>query len=200
MRYTVPDCFLCPITREIMTDPVTLATDCGHAFDRASARDCLSKGYKACPVCRRPLRNYTFVPNHPLREAIEHFERSMKEREDEKLKAAGGAKRVDETVEDEEREPQNENSRAGSNGVRSTREAVEKPIVSKIVVSPAVHKPPKTEMAAASRPPMSPAVTKPPKVMAVVTKPPRNSNASKTSAGEKNSLRKPITFGRTYTY
>lgn len=68
----VPQFFLCPISLQIMKDPVTTVT--GITYDRESiehwlvtAKDCV------CPVTKQPLpRNLDFLtPNHTLRRLIQ---------------------------------------------------------------------------------------------------------------------------------
>ncbi|KAL6634210.1 hypothetical protein ACP70R_026881 [Stipagrostis hirtigluma subsp. patula] len=72
----VPHYFLCPISLEIMRDPVTLAT--GITYDRASIERWLfsdgGKGAHAtCPVTRRALApgEREATPNHTLRRLIQ---------------------------------------------------------------------------------------------------------------------------------
>ena len=48
------DEFKCPISQEVMRDPVSLA--CGHTFDRVSINEWLSVS-KLCPTCRKQIEN-----------------------------------------------------------------------------------------------------------------------------------------------
>ena len=48
------DEFKCPISQEVMRDPVSLA--CGHTFDRVSISEWLSAN-KLCPTCRKQIEN-----------------------------------------------------------------------------------------------------------------------------------------------
>ncbi|XP_062223155.1 E3 ubiquitin-protein ligase PUB23-like [Phragmites australis] len=64
----VPHYFLCPISLEVMRDPVTLST--GITYDRASIERWLfSDGHDTCPVTRRTLApdEREATPNHTLR-------------------------------------------------------------------------------------------------------------------------------------
>lgn len=68
----VPHYFLCPISLEIMRDPVTLAT--GITYDRCSIERWLfSDGRATCPVTQRPLAppDQEATPNHTVRRLIQ---------------------------------------------------------------------------------------------------------------------------------
>ncbi|KAG0533302.1 hypothetical protein BDA96_04G181600 [Sorghum bicolor] len=68
----VPHYFLCPISLEVMRDPVTLAT--GITYDRASIERWLfADGHATCPVTRRALApaEMDATPNHTLRRLIQ---------------------------------------------------------------------------------------------------------------------------------
>ncbi|KAK7396769.1 hypothetical protein VNO78_17927 [Psophocarpus tetragonolobus] len=67
----VPSFFLCPISLEIMKDPVTVST--GITYDRESIETWLfSKKNTACPVTKQQLVDYTdLTPNHTLRRLIQ---------------------------------------------------------------------------------------------------------------------------------
>ncbi|KAL3908853.1 MAG: hypothetical protein SGILL_008323 [Bacillariaceae sp.] len=61
----VPEEFLCPLTLEIMNDPV-VSKD-GKNFDRRAILKWLGKGNDTCPLTRQPLRPSSLVPNHKLK-------------------------------------------------------------------------------------------------------------------------------------
>ena len=69
----VPSFFLCPISLEIMKDPVTVST--GITYDRESIEKWLfSRKNKTCPVTKQPLSSSDFTdltPNHTLRRLIQ---------------------------------------------------------------------------------------------------------------------------------
>ncbi|CAL9043438.1 unnamed protein product [Musa banksii] len=66
----IPSYFLCPISLEIIRDPVTLPT--GITFDRDSIeRWILDAKHSTCPVTRRPLPDCELTPNHTLRRLIQ---------------------------------------------------------------------------------------------------------------------------------
>ncbi|KAK9939184.1 hypothetical protein M0R45_015890 [Rubus argutus] len=67
----IPSHFLCPISLQIMRDPVTVST--GISYDRESIERWLSSGKgKACPVTKQPLLvDADLTPNHTLRRIIQ---------------------------------------------------------------------------------------------------------------------------------
>ncbi|URE43377.1 U-box domain-containing protein [Musa troglodytarum] len=72
MEVELPDDFRCPISLEVMTDPVILPS--GHTFDRASIQRWLDSGNRTCPVTNLPLPpSPSLIPNHALRSLISSF-------------------------------------------------------------------------------------------------------------------------------
>ncbi|XP_072999334.1 E3 ubiquitin-protein ligase PUB23-like [Typha latifolia] len=67
----IPTYFLCPISLQIMKDPVTLST--GITYDRESIEQWLFAGkHGTCPVTRQPLPDDAeLTPNHTLRRLIQ---------------------------------------------------------------------------------------------------------------------------------
>ncbi|XP_057810975.1 U-box domain-containing protein 19-like [Salvia miltiorrhiza] len=63
-----PDDFRCPITMEIMSEPVTLST--GHTYDRSSILKWFSSGNHTCPVTGEKLMSVDLVPNLALKHLI----------------------------------------------------------------------------------------------------------------------------------
>lgn len=63
-----PSHFCCPISMELMADPVILAT--GQSYHRASIVRWLEAGHKTCPSTGTRLRHLELVPNFALRSAI----------------------------------------------------------------------------------------------------------------------------------
>ncbi|XP_073308576.1 U-box domain-containing protein 8-like [Primulina huaijiensis] len=67
-----PDDFKCPISLEIMSDPVILSS--GHTFDRASIQQWLDAGHRTCPISKLPLPEPpSLIPNHALRSLISSY-------------------------------------------------------------------------------------------------------------------------------
>ncbi|KAK3035133.1 hypothetical protein RJ639_032635 [Escallonia herrerae] len=72
MATQFPDDFKCPISLEIMTDPVILSS--GHTFDRPSIQRWLDSGHRTCPISKLPLSDPpSLIPNHALRSLISNY-------------------------------------------------------------------------------------------------------------------------------
>ncbi|MBA0727326.1 hypothetical protein Golax_000325 [Gossypium laxum] len=67
----IPYHFRCPISLELMRDPVTVCT--GQTYDRSSIESWVATGNTTCPVTRAPLSDFTFIPNHTLRRLIQDW-------------------------------------------------------------------------------------------------------------------------------
>ncbi|XP_076954489.1 U-box domain-containing protein 24-like [Bidens hawaiensis] len=63
--------FYCPITREVMVDPVETAS--GHTFERTTIEKWLADGSDLCPLTMIPLDNRVLWPNKTLRQSIEEW-------------------------------------------------------------------------------------------------------------------------------
>lgn len=64
--------FICPITREVMIDPVE--TPSGHTFERGAIEKWLSEAEEpSCPITSNPLEISTLRPNKTLRQSIEEW-------------------------------------------------------------------------------------------------------------------------------
>ncbi|NXI40573.1 WSDU1 protein, partial [Galbula dea] len=68
---TVPDEFLCPITREIMKDPV-IAAD-GYSYEKEAMENWISTKRRSSPMTNLPLRSLTLTPNRTLKMAISRW-------------------------------------------------------------------------------------------------------------------------------
>ncbi|XP_078486552.1 WD repeat, SAM and U-box domain-containing protein 1 isoform X1 [Ciona intestinalis] len=68
---TAPDEYLCPISREIMTDPV-LAAD-GFTYERASIEKWFAKGSKLSPMTNKALVNRNIFSNQTVKSLIAQF-------------------------------------------------------------------------------------------------------------------------------
>ncbi|GMH05377.1 hypothetical protein Nepgr_007217 [Nepenthes gracilis] len=74
MAAQLPDDFKCPISLEVMSDPVILSS--GHSFDRSSIQRWLDTGHRTCPITKLPLPEPPFlIPNHALRSLISNYSR-----------------------------------------------------------------------------------------------------------------------------
>jgi chromatin remodeling complex protein RSC6 len=67
---TPPSEFLCPITQEVMSDPVSTAD--GHTYERAAIRRWLSRK-RTSPLTGSDLRTKDLIPNHALRKLIQEW-------------------------------------------------------------------------------------------------------------------------------
>ncbi|KAG4948376.1 hypothetical protein JHK82_041559 [Glycine max] len=68
----LPDHFKCPISLQIMSDPVILSS--GHTFDRSSIQRWLDAGHRTCPITKLPLPAHSsLIPNHALRSLISNY-------------------------------------------------------------------------------------------------------------------------------
>ncbi|XP_028093194.1 U-box domain-containing protein 15-like isoform X1 [Camellia sinensis] len=64
----IPNEFLCPITLEIMTDPVIVAT--GQTYERESIQKWLNSNHRTCPKTGQSLAHMSLAPNFALRNLI----------------------------------------------------------------------------------------------------------------------------------
>ncbi|RLM61423.1 U-box domain-containing protein 15-like [Panicum miliaceum] len=64
----IPNDFLCPITLEIMTDPVIVAS--GQTYERRSIQKWLDSGERTCTKTRQPLAHLSLAPNYALKNLI----------------------------------------------------------------------------------------------------------------------------------
>lgn len=71
LQVEIPGHFQCPITMELMQDPVMIAT--GHTYDRPAIQRWLDQGHRTCPVTGVRLRHLELIPNHAIRTAIQSW-------------------------------------------------------------------------------------------------------------------------------
>lgn len=71
MELVIPNHFQCPITLELMKDPVTLSS--GITYDRDNIETWLGGGNFTCPVTNQVLRSFDQIPNHTLRKMIQDW-------------------------------------------------------------------------------------------------------------------------------
>ncbi|XP_026403025.1 U-box domain-containing protein 15-like [Papaver somniferum] len=64
----IPNEFLCPITLEIMTDPVIVAS--GQTYERESINKWFESNHRTCPATRQNLPHLSVAPNFALRNLI----------------------------------------------------------------------------------------------------------------------------------
>lgn len=64
----VPSDYRCPISLELMRDPVVVAT--GQTYDRGSIKLWMDSGHNTCPKTGQTLAHTDLIPNHALRNMI----------------------------------------------------------------------------------------------------------------------------------
>ena len=67
----IPPDFICPITQELMHDPV-IALD-GHSYERDAINEWFGRGTTKSPLTGVVLGSRHVTPNHTLRKAIDNF-------------------------------------------------------------------------------------------------------------------------------
>eukprot|EP01018_Ginkgo_biloba_P032392 Gb_02634 [translate_table: standard] len=72
-QVSVPPYLRCPISLDLMQDPVTLCT--GITYDRQSITTWLDAGNNICPVTNQTLQSQELIPNHALRRFIQDWRR-----------------------------------------------------------------------------------------------------------------------------
>jgi hypothetical protein len=71
----VPKHFICPISLEIMRDPVM--NKGGQNYDRRSILQWLQRGNKSCPLTRQPLAPSQLAPNCALWKIIQEWKKDQ---------------------------------------------------------------------------------------------------------------------------
>lgn len=66
-----PASFLCPITSELMADPVS--TRDGFSYEREAIAEWFASGQQTSPMTGAPLDRAELLPNHALRAAIQQY-------------------------------------------------------------------------------------------------------------------------------
>ncbi|CAK8575184.1 unnamed protein product [Lathyrus sativus] len=72
----VPSDYRCPISLELIRDPVVVAT--GQTYDRASIKLWIESGHNTCPKTGQTLVHTDLIPNHALRNMIALWCREQK--------------------------------------------------------------------------------------------------------------------------
>ncbi|KAK4376363.1 hypothetical protein RND71_002659 [Anisodus tanguticus] len=65
----IPTEFLCPISLEVMRDPVIVAAT-GQTYERSEIQQWIDGGHTTCPKTQQQLHNLTLTPNYALRNLI----------------------------------------------------------------------------------------------------------------------------------
>ncbi|XP_006355051.1 U-box domain-containing protein 21-like [Solanum tuberosum] len=67
----VPSHFKCPISLDLMKDPVTLST--GITYDRVSIETWIENGNQTCPITKKVVKTLEPIPNHTMRKMIQEW-------------------------------------------------------------------------------------------------------------------------------
>lgn len=68
---SIPDEFRCPISLDLMNDPVIIAS--GHTYDRSSIAQWINSGHHTCPKSGQRLIHMALIPNYALRSLIHQW-------------------------------------------------------------------------------------------------------------------------------
>ncbi|CAM6093518.1 unnamed protein product [Calypogeia fissa] len=71
VKVSVPNFFMCPISLQLMKDPVTLNT--GQTYDRSSIEKWFADGHNTCPSSMQVLSSMETAPNHTLQRLIHQW-------------------------------------------------------------------------------------------------------------------------------
>ncbi|KAI3809159.1 hypothetical protein L1987_25129 [Smallanthus sonchifolius] len=71
MVISIPDEYRCPISLDLMQDPVIVAS--GHTYDRVSIAQWINSGHHTCPKSGQRLIHMALIPNYALKSLIHQF-------------------------------------------------------------------------------------------------------------------------------
>lgn len=71
LELSIPTHFRCPISLELMKDPVTAST--GITYDRQNIETWIELGNQTCPVTNQAIKSEDLIPNHSLRRMIQDW-------------------------------------------------------------------------------------------------------------------------------
>ncbi|RDY09697.1 U-box domain-containing protein 1, partial [Mucuna pruriens] len=67
----VPDEFRCPISLDLMRDPVIVSS--GHSYDRTSIAQWINSGHHTCPKSGQRLIHTALIPNYALKSLVQQW-------------------------------------------------------------------------------------------------------------------------------
>lgn len=70
----IPREFMCPLSRQMMTDPVIIAS--GQTYERSTITRWFAEGHKTCPKSRQIVEHTNFCPNFALKSLISDWRAS----------------------------------------------------------------------------------------------------------------------------
>ncbi|KAG5053121.1 hypothetical protein JHK87_005319 [Glycine soja] len=71
MTPNVPDEFRCPISLDLMRDPVIVSS--GHSYDRISIAQWINSGHHTCPKSGQRLIHTALIPNYALKSLVQQW-------------------------------------------------------------------------------------------------------------------------------
>ncbi|XP_020229278.1 U-box domain-containing protein 1 [Cajanus cajan] len=71
MTPNVPDEFRCPISLDLMRDPVIVSS--GHTYDRTSIAQWINSGHHSCPKSGQRLIHTALIPNYALKSLVHQW-------------------------------------------------------------------------------------------------------------------------------
>ncbi|GMI87300.1 hypothetical protein like AT5G01830 [Hibiscus trionum] len=71
MSFNIPDEFRCPISLDLMKDPVIVAS--GHTYDRNSIAQWINNGHHTCPKSGQRLIHMALIPNYALKSLVHQW-------------------------------------------------------------------------------------------------------------------------------
>ncbi|KAM7271377.1 hypothetical protein ACFE04_030591 [Oxalis oulophora] len=71
LELTIPNYFRCPISLDLMKDPVTLVT--GITYDRENIEKWIEAGNVTCPITSQVMETLDPIPNHVIRRMIQDW-------------------------------------------------------------------------------------------------------------------------------
>ncbi|KAE8712022.1 hypothetical protein F3Y22_tig00110264pilonHSYRG00036 [Hibiscus syriacus] len=71
MLFNIPDEFRCPISLDLMKDPVIVAS--GHTYDRNSIAQWINTGHHTCPKSGQRLIHMALIPNYALKSLVHQW-------------------------------------------------------------------------------------------------------------------------------
>lgn len=69
--WDIPKPFFCPITKEVMREPVMLEQ--GHTYEKAAILEWFQRGYRTCPDTGKELKTLELTPNVQLQQAMDEY-------------------------------------------------------------------------------------------------------------------------------
>ncbi|XP_072975808.1 U-box domain-containing protein 1-like [Typha angustifolia] len=69
--FNIPDEFRCPISLDLMRDPVIVAS--GQTYERGSIKRWIDSGHRACPKSGKKLIHMALIPNYALKSLIDQW-------------------------------------------------------------------------------------------------------------------------------